>query len=446
MKTIVEIQRILDSFKEIRDQQDFPYEAMREAVAQKDAITLHLLDVLDYIYENAGKFEEDDDPYALHIYAAFLLSQFREKRAFSKLVRLLTLENSVVDFLFGDSVTEDYPNFLISTYDGNLQALHDILENETLNAFVRSTALDVCQWLFQNGQLTQADFVAYLHRLTQNFVNDEDGIIGANIASVVVDCHFTELLDDIRRLYDEERADPMHLGKFDCVLDYLFTYEPESYDNRRPVEDASVEMSQWSCYKQEKSSVSKSTLKQAMRTRKKVLQREEKGKIGRNDSCPCGSGKKYKNCCLGKELSPEDAAAMWKRSLLKEYPLLTDVPEGHVRFTDFFDARAIEVDKSVYMALHHRIGMNWEQRNDIKDRREKIGFLKDGYRKFLTLCKDEGIASFQQYDKKHQVHYSSASWMKKLADLLDEFQEQFSLNNTYEPLRDEVGQTIRVMG
>ena len=24
-------------------------------------------------------------------------------------------------------------------------------------------------------------------------------------------------------------------------------------------------------------------------------------KIGRNDSCPCGSGKKYKNCCLGKD-------------------------------------------------------------------------------------------------------------------------------------------------
>jgi predicted aspartyl protease len=23
-------------------------------------------------------------------------------------------------------------------------------------------------------------------------------------------------------------------------------------------------------------------------------------KIGRNDHCPCGSGKKYKNCCLGK--------------------------------------------------------------------------------------------------------------------------------------------------
>ncbi|MBA7538351.1 hypothetical protein ES705_30626 [subsurface metagenome] len=28
--------------------------------------------------------------------------------------------------------------------------------------------------------------------------------------------------------------------------------------------------------------------------------RKEK-KIGRNDPCPCGSGKKYKKCCLGKD-------------------------------------------------------------------------------------------------------------------------------------------------
>lgn len=27
-------------------------------------------------------------------------------------------------------------------------------------------------------------------------------------------------------------------------------------------------------------------------------------KVGRNDPCPCGSGKKYKNCCLAKEKTP----------------------------------------------------------------------------------------------------------------------------------------------
>ncbi|NLV75042.1 MAG: preprotein translocase subunit SecA [Chloroflexi bacterium] len=34
-----------------------------------------------------------------------------------------------------------------------------------------------------------------------------------------------------------------------------------------------------------------------------------KTKVGRNDPCPCGSGRKYKNCCLTQGLSPEQAAA-----------------------------------------------------------------------------------------------------------------------------------------
>ena len=29
---------------------------------------------------------------------------------------------------------------------------------------------------------------------------------------------------------------------------------------------------------------------------------EETPKVGRNDPCPCGSGKKYKKCCLKKEI------------------------------------------------------------------------------------------------------------------------------------------------
>ncbi len=34
-------------------------------------------------------------------------------------------------------------------------------------------------------------------------------------------------------------------------------------------------------------------------------------KIGRNDPCPCGSGKKYKKCCLGKEGVSVDL--LWRR-------------------------------------------------------------------------------------------------------------------------------------
>ena len=29
--------------------------------------------------------------------------------------------------------------------------------------------------------------------------------------------------------------------------------------------------------------------------------RRTEEKVGRNDPCPCGSGKKYKNCCMNKQ-------------------------------------------------------------------------------------------------------------------------------------------------
>lgn len=41
--------------------------------------------------------------------------------------------------------------------------------------------------------------------------------------------------------------------------------------------------------------------------KRKVRQPVHKPKIGRNDQCPCGSGKKYKNCCgANEEVTPKD--------------------------------------------------------------------------------------------------------------------------------------------
>lgn len=40
-------------------------------------------------------------------------------------------------------------------------------------------------------------------------------------------------------------------------------------------------------------------------------------KTGRNDPCPCGSGKKYKHCCLGKDRAAELAPAVRQRVALQ---------------------------------------------------------------------------------------------------------------------------------
>lgn len=34
-------------------------------------------------------------------------------------------------------------------------------------------------------------------------------------------------------------------------------------------------------------------------------------KVGRNDPCPCGSGKKYKSCCWNERSKPRKLTAKW---------------------------------------------------------------------------------------------------------------------------------------
>jgi len=37
--------------------------------------------------------------------------------------------------------------------------------------------------------------------------------------------------------------------------------------------------------------------------KQRVLRERGEVKIGRNDPCPCGSGKKFKRCCLGRDMT-----------------------------------------------------------------------------------------------------------------------------------------------
>jgi len=41
-------------------------------------------------------------------------------------------------------------------------------------------------------------------------------------------------------------------------------------------------------------------------------------KVGRNDSCPCGSGKKYKKCCLDKDQTENVSPSIRRERSLRE--------------------------------------------------------------------------------------------------------------------------------
>ena len=66
----------------------FPKAAVQAAIAQRDAITPHLLQALEDVANAPAEFAGRKD-YILHTFATYLLAQFREKRAYAPLVRIL---------------------------------------------------------------------------------------------------------------------------------------------------------------------------------------------------------------------------------------------------------------------------------------------------------------------------------------------------------------------
>ena len=71
-------------------------------------------------------------------------------------------------------------------------------------------------------------------------------------------------------------------------------------------------------------------------------------KIGRNDPCPCGSGKKYTNCCLNVRENPE---LLWK----KNFSNLCDIEVNKDKIADIFYMTYKLVEETNWLGACHII-------------------------------------------------------------------------------------------
>ncbi len=63
-------------------------------------------------------------------------------------------------------------------------------------------------------------------------------------------------------------------------------------------------------------------------------------RVGRNDPCPCGSGKKYKNCCMLKERAEQSSAVVAQRDheeLLDQLLVFSQGPSFHLDLASAFN-------------------------------------------------------------------------------------------------------------
>lgn len=405
----MELKEILEQLSTFGNDQPIPREALAEAVQHKEEITPILLDSLDMLYEKARSEDEEvyDDPaYDLSAYAFFLLAEMREQRAFPKLLRLLTLDSGGIELVFGDSISF-MGNILYSTYNGDLPAAEEILVDSSLDPFAREAPLALMEGLFRDGRLPREELITFLReRLAALGTDENEEIVGGMIAGLIANNDLYELAEDVREAFRLEKIDVMHLGEFDGFFDYLYG---ENRDNRytRLVTDTAEELTGWDCFQDDTppgSSIGE------------ILS----WNAGRNDPCPCGSGKKFKKCCLPKK---EALQLEYSRGFAWEidrdrYPPV-ERQGDRPGLLDFYDADAIEVDRLAYRAMLMLDHPPFQQKSaSRKTHAEAQKLLLEAFEKFQQICEAKGLKTSDEYDRGHKLHYYSREWLRALCDLL----------------------------
>src|SRR6516225_12357920 len=103
----------------------FARSAVEAAVARREEITPELLRILQETVDRAAQLDAEGD-YMAHLYAMFLLAQFRETRAYPRVVRFASLPGDLLDSLCGDFITADLDQVLASVCGGELEGIQSL--------------------------------------------------------------------------------------------------------------------------------------------------------------------------------------------------------------------------------------------------------------------------------------------------------------------------------
>ncbi|MBZ5726619.1 MAG: DUF1186 domain-containing protein [Acidobacteriia bacterium] len=284
----------------------FARAAVEAAVARREEVTPELLRILEETVDRAAELDAEGD-YMAHLYAMFLLAQFRETRAYPLVVRFASLPGDLLDSLCGDFITEDLGQVLASVCGGELTGIQSLIENEDNDEWVRGAALSGLVALVAAGQKSRDEIVNYFTGLFRGKLVRQWSHVWDTLVSYSSDLYPEELLDDIERAYEDGLVDPYYIGFDDVKRDLAVGKDrilARLADNphRRLVQDTIAEMGWWACFREDRQTRARSSAQSPAKANLNPVAvaspiKRATPKTGRNEPCPCGSGKKYKKCC-----------------------------------------------------------------------------------------------------------------------------------------------------
>jgi uncharacterized protein len=233
-----------------------------------------------------------------------ILGGRRLSAAYRPLIALLRGPQRRVEMLLGDAVTENLSQILAGLFDGDERPLRELMLDASVDRFVREAALHALAFLAFDGRIDRIAFEAFLLHFDEARLAADDNVMWHGWMTAVAVLGVTALAPRVRAAFADGRIAPdwCDEGDFDALLNAAIERpnDRERFEDEQMgyIDDVLMALEKFSEFDDDFAADSAEPegdwggwLEPGLPARNPYRD------VGRNDPCPCGSGKKFKKCC-----------------------------------------------------------------------------------------------------------------------------------------------------
>jgi len=250
--------------------------------------------------EKTGNIDIKNITFPIH--AVFLLGELKAYEALDNILETFRQGEEYIEFWYGDFITDALWLPLSQLTEKNLDTLKKFMLCPGVYTYAKSeVSMAVIQY-FYNHPEKRKDVLAWYETILNEFLNTkQDNLIDSELIGFMIceilEADFKELIPVIEKLFEQGYVAQGICGTLKDVKKDFGKHELEYWkkDEKSIFEMYNNIVNEWHSYNREK----QDKIFDSLTIKEEPFVRKEP-KIGRNDPCPCGSGKKYKNCCMNK--------------------------------------------------------------------------------------------------------------------------------------------------
>lgn len=259
-----------------------------------------LIDAVDrYGYFKAADVAEEFLSFPLH--ALFLLKELRAQSSLPKILSFLEYDSDFLAFWLGDHQTDSLWEciYVLST---DLNSLKEFMLKPGVDTYSKAAVSEaVKHQLLYHPEKKEAVLGIYTDVLN-HFANahEDDNLIDSDFIGLLIgdilDCKLSELKPMIKRLFEKDYVALEINGDYDDVVKHFEIEKPWSgkHELKNIFDHYTYVVKNWASYTEDEDAYDRDDAPYIPSYQQPAISE----KVGRNEPCPCGSGKKYKKCCL----------------------------------------------------------------------------------------------------------------------------------------------------